>query len=268
VGVVTSPTGAAFRDILNVLRRRFASLHVILAPVRVQGAEAAGEIAQAIQRFNRLGMADVLIVGRGGGSIEDLWAFNEEIVARAIAASRIPIVSAVGHETDFTIADFVADLRAPTPSAAAELVVANQADLAARVESLSRRLIQTMTARVESARLRLQGLANSYAMRSPLDRLAQARQRLDDLAQRLVELALNRARDRRQRFESSTARLEALNPKAVLARGYSIVKRIRDGRIVVRPGQVRPNEQVRIDLSEGRLRAVVVKDEEDFLNEV
>lgn len=266
VGIVTSPSGAAIRDILNILRRRFANLRIILAPVRVQGAEAPGEIAAAIERFNRHGMAEVLIVGRGGGSIEDLWAFNEEMVARAIAASRIPIISAVGHETDFTIADFVADLRAPTPSAAAELVVANRADLAARIDGLTRRLVQAIMARLDSARLRLEGLVNSYAMRSPLDRLAQARQRLDDLTLRLSELAVGALRDRRQRFQTWNARLEALNPTAVLARGYSIVTRARDGRVVVRPGQARPNEHVRIELSEGRLRAVVVRDEEDFLN--
>jgi len=268
VGIVTSPTGAAIRDLFNILRRRFASLRIIVAPVRVQGAEAPGEIAEAIARMNRLGLPEVLIVGRGGGSIEDLWAFNEELVARAIAQSRIPIISAVGHETDFTIADFVADLRAPTPSAAAELVVANQAELALKVDGLQRRLAQTLMARVESARLRLNGLVHSYAMRSPLDRLTQARQRIDDLAARLAELAAGVARENRRRLEMLQARIEALNPRAVLARGFAIVSRVRDGRVVYKPTQARLGEHVRIELHEGRLRAVVVKDEEDFLAEM
>jgi exodeoxyribonuclease VII large subunit len=273
VGIVTSPTGAALRDILNVLGRRFANLRVVLAPARVQGAEAAGEIVAAIERFNRHAaddpsgsLADVLIVGRGGGSIEDLWAFNEEAVARAIAASRIPIVSAVGHETDFTIADFVADLRAPTPSAAAELVVSDREELAGRIEGLARRLNQTMIARVDTARLRLEGLVDSYAMRSPLDRLNQARQRLDDLAGRLDGLLREAVREARGRFEASRGRFAALDPKAVLARGYSIVTRARTGRVIVRADQVRTHEHLRVELSEGRLRAVVVPDQADFLD--
>ncbi|MCX7013077.1 MAG: exodeoxyribonuclease VII large subunit, partial [Candidatus Sumerlaeota bacterium] len=204
---------------------------------------------------------------RGGGSLEDLWAFNEEAVARAIYECKSSVISAVGHEIDFTIADFVADLRAPTPSAAAELVVANQADVAAQVDGLRRRLTQTLMARLESARLRLNGLVNSYAMRTPLDRLAQARQRVDDLAARLVELAADAARENRRRLEMLQARLEALNPRAVLARGFAIVSRVRDGRVIYKPAQARLGEHVRIELHEGRLRAVVVKDEEDFLTE-
>ncbi|OPZ16249.1 MAG: Exodeoxyribonuclease 7 large subunit [candidate division BRC1 bacterium ADurb.BinA364] len=268
VGLVTSLQGAAIRDMLNVLRRRFAGIHIVIAPTRVQGQEAAAEIAQAIGRLNRHGLVDVIIAGRGGGSIEDLWPFNEEVVARAIAASRIPIVSAVGHETDFTIADFAADLRAPTPSAAAELVAANRAELTSRVQSLSRRLEQGFFSRLESARLRLRRLIESYAMRGPLDRLAQARQRLDELIERLSSEVAARCRDARARFRAANGRLDALDPRAVLARGYSIVKRARDGRIVKSQGQARPGEHLRIELSEGRLRAAVIKDEDDFLDGV
>jgi exodeoxyribonuclease VII large subunit len=266
IGIVTSPSGAALRDILNVLGRRFAGLDIYIAPCRVQGAEAPGEIVAAIKRLNRHGEVEAIIAGRGGGSIEDLWAFNEEIVARAIAASKIPVISAVGHETDFTIADFVADLRAPTPSAAAELVVADREELFRRLTGLASRLRQAMVSRVEQARLRLEGLVNNYAMRSPLDRLAQARQRLDELNARLAEDMRDLLGDSRQRHETLSARLLALDPTAVLGRGYSIVTRARDEKVIVRPGQARLDEQIRIQLSEGRLRAVVVRDEEDFLS--
>ncbi len=265
IGIVTSPSGAALRDMLNVLGRRFASLEIYIAPCRVQGSEAPGEIASAIKRLNRHGKVEAIIAGRGGGSIEDLWAFNEEIVARAIAASEIPVISAVGHETDFTIADFVADLRAPTPSAAAELVVADQEELTGRLINLASRLRQAMISRVEQARLRLEGLANSYAMRSPLDRLTQARQRLDELGMRLAENIASTLGENRQRHETLSARLQALNPESVLARGYAIVSKARDGKVIVRSGQAKEAEQIKIQLSEGRLRAVIIRDEDDFL---
>jgi exodeoxyribonuclease VII large subunit len=188
VGVVTSPTGAVIRDILNVLGRRFAGVRVLLNPVRVQGEGAAAEIAAAIAELDRRGDVDVLIVGRGGGSIEDLWAFNEEVVARAIAACGVPVVSAVGHETDFTIADFVADLRAPTPSAAAELVVESREALEARVRGLGRQLRAALAARVGRARRRLDALA-VHRM------IGDGRRRLRDLAQEVdgLEEALHRA---------------------------------------------------------------------------
>jgi exodeoxyribonuclease VII large subunit len=183
IGIITSPTGAAIRDILQIIDRRFANVHILLYPVRVQGAGAAQEIAQAIQELNQWPGIDVLIVGRGGGSLEDLWAFNEEIVARAIYGSRVPIISAVGHEIDFTIADFVADLRAPTPSAAAELVVRNKVELVQTLESLGRRLANAGLTGLEARRERL--LSLGHRLVDPRRRLSDQRFRLDDIFSRL-----------------------------------------------------------------------------------
>ncbi|MRR35262.1 exodeoxyribonuclease VII large subunit, partial [bacterium] len=195
IGVVTSATGAAIHDILNVLNRRFANVEVLLRPVKVQGEGASDEIAEAINDLNRYGDVDVMIVGRGGGSLEDLWAFNEEKVARAIHRSRIPVISAVGHEIDFTIADFVADLRAPTPSAAAELVVKSKEELASRVEFLRHRLVQSMRRMLAEAGGELEAL--SRALRDPTMLLGHLSQRTDDLSVRLGraigEIVNNRA---------------------------------------------------------------------------
>jgi exodeoxyribonuclease VII large subunit len=185
VGVVTSGTGAAIRDILNVITRRFPNLHVLLASVKVQGEGAAEEIATAIDRLNEIGGLDVLIVGRGGGSLEDLWSFNEEVVARAVARSRIPIISAVGHEIDFTICDFVADVRAPTPSAAAELVVGRKDAFVAMLEEHERRLRGSMQHVLERARYRLARSAGHYVFREPANVVARSRQRLDSIEQRI-----------------------------------------------------------------------------------
>ena len=197
IGIVTSPTGAAIRDILQIIDRRFANVHILLYPVRVQGAGAAQEITQAIDELNQWPGIEVMIVGRGGGSLEDLWAFNEETVARAIFRSRIPIISAVGHEVDFTIADFVADLRAPTPSAAAELVVRNKIELIQSMESLGHRLYRAGGVALENRRERLSSLIHRLA--DPRRRLSDLRLRLDDLCGRLmisVQQCLSRKRDR------------------------------------------------------------------------
>jgi len=197
IGIVTSATGAAIRDILQVIDRRFANVHILLYPVRVQGAGAAQEIAQAIDELNRWPGIDVMIVGRGGGSLEDLWAFNEEAVARAIFRSHIPVISAVGHEVDFTIADFVADLRAPTPSAAAELVVRNKVELVQSLESLGRRLHYAGRTAVENRQERLSSL--THRLVDPRRRLADVRLRLDDLCARLansIRQSLSRKEDR------------------------------------------------------------------------
>jgi exodeoxyribonuclease VII large subunit len=197
IGIVTSATGAAIRDILQVIDRRFANVHILLYPVRVQGAGAAQEIAQAIDELNRWPGIDVMIVGRGGGSLEDLWAFNEEAVARAIFRSHIPVISAVGHEVDFTIADFVADLRAPTPSAAAELVVRNKVELVQSLESLGRRLHYAGRTAVENRQERLSSL--THRLVDPRRRLADVRLRLDDLCVRLansIRQSLSRKEDR------------------------------------------------------------------------
>ncbi len=212
VGVITSPTGAAVRDIITTLQRRYPMVSILLFPVLVQGTQAPASIVKAIEAMNRHGEADVLIVGRGGGSLEELWAFNEEAVARAIAASRIPIISAVGHETDVTIADFVADLRAATPTAASELAVPNQLELRARVASASQRLAQGLLGQLQRKRDRLRRSAQHPALREPRRLLLQPAQRLDRAAEQLgfrMESLLRRANDRWMR---TGKRLEAANP--------------------------------------------------------
>jgi exodeoxyribonuclease VII large subunit len=256
VGVVTSPRGAAIRDILNVLHRRFANVHVIIAPVRVQGAEAPGEIVEAIRSLNAFGDVDVMIVGRGGGSLEDLMAFNDERVARAIVASEIPVISAVGHEIDFSIADFVADLRAPTPSAAAELVVEEQDALLERLRDLHGRLARASRHTLQEARLRLEALAESHALTQPLARIQAWMQRVDDLEgtmARSLRLALAGARGR---WEPMDEALRALDPTAVLARGYSVVLDA-EGRVVRNAKAVDVNDALSIRLAHGRLSARV-----------
>jgi exodeoxyribonuclease VII large subunit len=217
IGIVTSATGAAIHDILNVLNRRFANVEVLIYPVKVQGEGAAGEIARAVKEFNRYGKIDVMIVGRGGGSLEDLWAFNEEVVARAIQHSRIPVISAVGHEVDFTIADFVADLRAPTPSAAAELVVQSKAELAAELDALSHRLRQGVRHRLADYRGRVNIL--SRALKEPAMLIGHLAQRIDDLAERL-DLAWQGALQRRgERLAYLRNSLRLTNPALMVERG-------------------------------------------------
>lgn len=204
IGVVTSPTGAAIHDILNVLKRRFASLEVLLYPVRVQGEGSATEIARAIDEMNRMAEADIIIVGRGGGSLEDLWAFNEEVVARAVYRSKIPIISAVGHETDWTICDFVSDLRAPTPSAAAELVIASSDELRSRIDMLSGRLRRSVENLLAAQYGRLEGLRR--ALHDPRTMLGHLAQRMDDLNGRLeggLGAAVSRRRDRFERLRDA-----------------------------------------------------------------
>lgn len=210
VGVITSATGAAIHDILNVLKRRFASLEVLLYPVRVQGEGAAVEIARAVEDMNRLKLVDVMIVGRGGGSLEDLWAFNEEVVARAVYRSHIPVISAVGHETDWTICDFAADLRAPTPSAAAELVIASAEELRGRVEALSHRLRQVMEHRLAALEARLESMRR--ALHDPSTMLGHMSQRVDDLTERLDLSLLNTVTRRREQYERLQGALMLHNP--------------------------------------------------------
>lgn len=207
VGIVTSSTGAAIRDILQILNRRFPNLHVVLVPVRVQGEGAAAEIAAAIDLLNARGGFDVMIVGRGGGSLEDLWAFNEEVVARAIARSAIPVISAVGHEIDFTISDFVADLRAPTPSAAAELLVNNKEAFEGRLADMAKALRRTIQECAATARQRLLRLAGHYVFREPRNVVRQHLQQLDGLSLRMTHELESAVGVRRQRLETCSARL-------------------------------------------------------------
>lgn len=246
IGVITATTGAAIRDIINVLSRRYPYAKVLIYPTLVQGAGAAAGICEAIQYFNIHKLADVLIVGRGGGSIEDLWAFNEEITARAIYASEIPVVSAVGHETDFTIADFIADLRAPTPSAAAELVVPSMSELKEKLLSIKSRITYGMLQTIKLKRSALEKLTP----KSPKNRLADNRILLDDLFKQLtrnIKLILGKKSDE---VKSAAGRLNAMSPLAVLGRGYSIAKDA-DGTIIRRVQDVTMGSKFNLIMSDG-----------------
>lgn len=255
VGVVTSATGAAIHDIINVLRRRGAGVRLLLRPVRVQGDGAAAEIAEAIADHNRLGAADVLIVGRGGGSLEDLWAFNEEVVARAIHASVIPVISAVGHEVDTTIADFVADLRASTPSAAAELVAKSRLELEGHLDHLAQRLAGQMQGRLELLGERVQGL--SRRLRSPRQQLLLWRQRQADLVRRLERAMARRQQETQGRLATAVGRLDLLSPLRTLERGYAIVFAEKSGKAVLDAGTLAAGDRLLLRFARGRAAATV-----------
>ncbi len=258
VGVITSPTGAAIHDILNVVNRRFCGTHLLLCPVKVQGEGAAEEIARAIENMNRQGEADVLIVGRGGGSLEDLWAFNEEAVARAVYQSSIPVISAVGHETDWTICDFVADLRAPTPSAAAELVVANRLDLERQIASLGDRIRYAALNQTEALRMKLEDLMESSAFRQPRYLLEQWTERLDE-SRRQVEGRLKSLLSlKTQMFHTAAGRLHALSPLAILERGYSVTFDA-EGRAVTDAGRLTEGQEIRTKLHRGTVFSKILK---------
>jgi exodeoxyribonuclease VII large subunit len=256
VGIVTAPTGAALRDMITVSRRRFPGVNLLIAPALVQGAEAPASLIRALNLVARQPGVDVVIIGRGGGSLEDLWAFNDEDLARAIRECPVPVVSAVGHETDFTIADFAADLRAPTPSAAAEIVVPSRAELLGTVDALKSRLITLTKRHVERKRLRLKALAERPVLLRPQGRLLQDRQRLDDLVRRLGNASGRRMERNRHRLASLAGRLDALSPLAVLSRGYAIA-RGEDGRVIKEAGAVAIGAPVTVMLHKGELRVRV-----------
>lgn len=258
VGVITSPTGAAVRDIFTVAKRRHKNLPLILYPVQVQGPEASGQIAQAIGNFNRLDNIDVLIVGRGGGSIEELWAFNEEKVVRAIAASDIPVVSAVGHETDYTLADFAADCRAATPSQAAEIVVPDQDELERYLRALASSLEASMRGQLQSKRNLAEKLRASHIFARPDKILADKSQELDNLRENLEKVMRQSVRQRAQSFEIAAAGLNMLNPLAVLSRGYSVVQTAA-GQIISRTNEVKCGQMLEVILKKGRLDVEVTK---------
>ncbi len=251
VGVVTAATGAAVRDIINVISRRYPKAKVLLYPALVQGEGAAADVARGIAYFNEKKCADVLIVGRGGGSIEDLWAFNEEITARAIFASEIPIVSAVGHEVDFTIADFVADLRAPTPSAAAELVVPSALEVKERVRALSLRALNGMRSKLQSRRLML----GRYKLPNPAGKIADLRLDADALFKRLVRAFEVTMQSQRKRLEANAGKLQAMSPLAVLSRGYSIAQH--DGKSIKSASEVKSGDTLTVLLSDGSVDCTV-----------
>lgn len=256
VGVVTSPTGAAVRDIINVCKRRFPYAHVIVYPALVQGDGAVESVAAGIDYFNRVGGADVLIVGRGGGSIEDLWAFNSEVVARAVAKSSIPVISAVGHETDFTICDFVADKRAPTPSAAAELAVPEINELKQKFLNIVSRESALIRKRIEGYRTVVKALERSRALTSPKNTIDDRRLSVDRLFERL-EFAQKGILERKRAYLSENVKaLNALNPLAVLTRGYSAVFD-GDNKVIKSKNDVKCGDRITLKLSDGNVSATV-----------
>lgn len=256
IGVITAPTGAAIRDILNILSRRFKYADVVLYPVLVQGENAAMSIAVALKYFNENNAADVLIVGRGGGSIEDLWAFNEEIVARAIYDSRIPVISAVGHEVDFTISDFVADLRAPTPSAAAELVVPSQEELKDKFNNVYGRLYSCAGRILEKNRLRLRLLTEKPVLKTPERSLDERRLYLDGLYNRFENAYKNILKEKEQALKLNASKLDGLSPLSALSRGFSVTKD-EGGRVVKSVEQVKKGDKISVVVSDGEIRASV-----------
>jgi exodeoxyribonuclease VII large subunit len=257
IGVITSPTGAAVRDILRILGRRFPLASVILYPASVQGEGAAESILSGVAYFNLERPVDTIILGRGGGSIEDLWAFNDENLARAIAASEIPIISAVGHETDFTISDFVSDLRAPTPSAAAELAVPDSAELLRSLAALPDRLLARIGDRLSSAAARLRSVTERPVLRRPEAALREPTMRLSALTDRADASVLATLSDRSAALGRVAAKLEALSPVATLSRGYSVVHNEK-GRLVRSIDEVSTGDILRLSLSDGELLASVI----------
>jgi len=255
IGIVTSPTGAAIQDMLNVLARRFPALEVIIAPVKVQGIGAAEEIAQAIRDLNSLPGIEVIIVGRGGGSLEDLWAFNEEIVARAIYSSAVPIVSAVGHEIDFSISDFVADLRAPTPSAAAELVVKDKNEIIDILRNFSYTIQNIVINRVQSSKEKVHTLVGSYSFNRPLDLFRQRGQLIDDLEHRLQQSTAHRLGMVRQQVQSFSKRVRSVDPQLTLKRGYAIV--YRNDTIVPSAADVSEKDRITVRFHDGSAESIV-----------
>ncbi len=261
IGIVTSPTGAALRDILNTIRRRYPLAEVILAASPVQGDEAPPGIVAGLQALNTLAKPDVILLARGGGSIEDLWAFNDERVARAIAESTIPIISGVGHETDFTIADFVSDLRAPTPTAAAELATPNRVDLLVSLQDLLARSGRALQTRLTNARWVINHTESQLHLYSPQTRIRSGRQRLDELDRRAIAAIRYRHKLQISEISGLQNRLAALNPMAVLGRGYAVVTGM-EGQTVRSIQQVRPGDQVRVRVSDGAFEARVEKQPE------
>jgi exodeoxyribonuclease VII large subunit len=255
IGIVTSPSGAAFQDMKDTLERRFPLVEVLLSPSSVQGESAPPEIIQALERLYDL-KPDLILIGRGGGSIEDLWAFNEEGVARKLVESPVPVISGVGHETDFTITDFVADLRAPTPTAAAELAVPDQGDLRGGLEEIRIRISRTLKGLLSEQRLRLETFSGQIDRLSPLGEINNSRQRLDELSARLERGLVNRFKGYRDGCNFLQARLGTLNPESVLKRGYAVVT-AEDGSAIYQVGQVKSGKQLSVRVTDGQFEVTV-----------
>jgi exodeoxyribonuclease VII large subunit len=257
IGIVTSPTGAAIRDILNIARRRFSNVEIIINPVKVQGDSAKTEIAKAIRQFNELKNIDVMIVTRGGGSLEDLWPFNEEIVARAIYDSQIPIISAVGHEIDFTISDFVADFRAPTPSASAELVIPRKEELVNLIDTSTTRLNNALTVKMNRLSERLKAVKDSYILRQPLNLVVQYEQKIDDLRKDMKIRVDHLVKMIGESYNLLDSKLEAFNPLAILKRGYSVTTKMPGSIILKDIGALKIGDIVETELGNGKFKSKV-----------
>lgn len=258
IGIVTSPTGAAVRDMLEIIRRRWPGARIVLTPAAVQGETAPGQVSRGIRMLNALGGVDVIIVGRGGGSLEELWAFNTEEVARSIYMSAIPVISAVGHETDFTIADMVADLRAPTPSAAAELVVPVKSEVARAIETYKTRMSRAVGERLGTCRLRLDKCLHSPVIRRPVEKICGPRSMAaDTLTRRLNKSASGIITTSRGSLAGLAGRLNALSPLATMARGYSVCLLDNTGEIARDACRLKPGDRVRVELYRGSIRCEV-----------
>ncbi len=256
IGVITSQTGAAVRDIVTVIHRRYPQAHIIIIPVAVQGDEAPGQICEGIRLANEMKNLDVLIVGRGGGSIEELWAFNTEVVARSIFASNIPVVSAVGHETDFTIADFVADMRAPTPSAAAEIVVPDFRDIQKNIDTLEQRMVLGMKGIIHKYSERVNSLTGSPAMKRPQDRLYRLMQDLDHLTRRMAQAAKLKLTEKKSCLALQVSRLDDMSPLATMKRGYSIC-RDNKGKVIKSIKEMRAGDTLEVIVADGSADCIV-----------
>lgn len=267
IALVTSPSGAAVRDMIQVITRRWPKARIIVVPVAVQGDVAAAQIAGALRRVHLIPEVDVVICGRGGGSLEDLWAFNEEVVARAIHACRIPVVSAVGHEVDVTIADFVADRRALTPSEAAELVVPLESDVRAEVNQIRQRMISLLQQQTHRARLRLDSLASRRCFTKPLDRIQELSHKVDELEERLKRGVKQVLSTSRHQVQSIAASLNALSPLAVLERGYSLTKRVTDGELIRDASTISVGDKISTLLASGNFISEVTSVEADESDE-
>lgn len=267
IGIVTSPTGAVIRDMLNILQRRYPNIRVIIYPSAVQGPEAPVQLIRGIRHFNEAQNVDVIIIGRGGGSIEDLWPFNDEGLARAIHESGIPVISAVGHETDFSISDFVADLRAPTPSAAAELVIPEKALLKERLAIYEKNLVSSLLMKLKRERERIAGLSSARSIARPFERIYTLRQQLDGKHRELILIGRSKLERRRSALGSLAGRLDALSPLTVLSRGYAIVQKA-DGSVVKSIQTMKPGERITVRVADGRFKALFEEALEAFPDRV
>lgn len=261
IAIITSSAGAAIHDMLRILNRRYPLSKVMLLPVRVQGAEAPAEIAGAIRYANRWHLADVIITGRGGGSMEDLWAFNDERVARMIYASEIPVVSAVGHEPDVTISDFVADRRAATPSNAAEIVAPDQQELRQRLDAMQLRMLQSLQKQLQVDRRQVQLLSQARVLQDPMNYVLERRTRLVQLQKQLASAMQQRLAADRERFAKRAAALDAMSPLKVLGRGYALVKN--GQKLVKSTNDAKPGDRLTLQLSDGTLPAIVARPTEE-----